>query len=367
MQITVARAKLSEALMELTPLAGKNKVLTMLNNVKFVTKGNRIRLQTTDAETAIRKYIDADSIDQEGSFLVDCAGLNAFVNKTKGDTLTLILEDTTLTVKHAKGKAEFQTLPADDFVEPKQDDDMAEVTLPASSFARLITIARNFVGNDDLRPQMKPIRAIIEGGKLTLCATDTRKMFVDSIMLGPDAPVMQWYIEQSVFGAIISACRNQDDVVVKVSDKNASYRIGATTIFTQQTKGNYPDFNRVIPQNHVIDVVCDKSDIVDAIQRAILFTENVGLLKVSAAPMTMDIRADNLTKLSKAAETLPCIASSEISFGANAPILLECVKACADNDVKMELNDASRPIVFKDSSNPDRTVLCMPMSLMNPQ
>lgn len=367
MQITVSRAKLSEALMELTPLAGKNKVLTILNNVKFVTKGNRIRLQTTDAETAIRKYVDADSIDNEGSFLVDCASLNAFVNKTKSDTLMLILEGTTLTVKHAKGKAEFQTLPADDFVEPKQDDSMAEVTIPASNFARLIAIARNFTGGDDLRPQMKPIRAIIEGSKLTLCATDTRKMFVDSIMLGSDAPEMQWYIEQSVFSSIVAACKNQDDVVVKVSDKNASYRIGTTTIFSQQTKGKYPDFKRVIPQSHAIDVVCDKSDVVDAIQRAILFTENVGLIKVSASPLAMDIQADNLTKLSKAAETLSCTANADITFGANASILLECVKACAANDVAMELNDASRPIVFKDSSNPDRTVLCMPMSLVNPQ
>ena len=107
MQITISRNILAGALADLAPLANKKTTLVILNYVKFVTKGNKIRLQTSDGETSIRKYVEAESIDQDGDFLVDCADLNSFLGKVKGDTLQLTLAGNTLTVKHSKGKAQF--------------------------------------------------------------------------------------------------------------------------------------------------------------------------------------------------------------------------------------------------------------------
>jgi DNA polymerase III sliding clamp (beta) subunit (PCNA family) len=166
MQITISRSVLSEALMELAPLASKKTPLSILNNIKFVTKGNKIRMQPTDTETSIRKYVEAESIDQDGEFLVDCAILTAFVVKTKGETLTLTISDGQLTVKHGRGTASFMTLPNDEFVEPKQDDETTDVSIPASVLAEFIVAAKNFVGDDVLRPQIKPIRAIMKGWRV---------------------------------------------------------------------------------------------------------------------------------------------------------------------------------------------------------
>lgn len=365
MQITISRSVLAEALAVLSPLAGKNKTLPVLNNIKFVTKGNKIRLQTTDGETSIRKYIDAESIDQDGDFLVDCASLNAFVVKTKCDTLTLSIVDNTLTVRHAKGKASFQTLSAQDFVEPLQDEESTEVTVPANALSSLVSIARNFVGNDDYRPMMKPIRAIIENGVLSIVATDTRKMFVDSVSLSADTLDVSWYIEPCVFSSLVKACKGQDSVVVKVSARNVSYRIGATTIYSQQSRARYPDYKRVIPRSHTIDVVCEKGDLADAMQRATLFTEDNNLIKLSVQSLSMDIQAENLGKLQKAVETLSCSSNQEIVFGSNSQILLDCVNACGSNEITLELKDASAPIVVRDKDNANRVVLFMPMALIN--
>lgn len=366
MQITISRNVLAEALAELSPLTGKNRAMLVFNNIKFVTKGDRIRLQTSDGATSIRKYVEAEDIDQDGEFLVDCVSLSTFVGKTKGDTLDFIIDGSTLTVKHVNGQAEFQIQSADNFVEPKQDDDVTELRLPAQILASLISIARNFVGDDLLRPQMRPIRAIVAGGTFTVCATDTRKMFVDSVEIGHVSSSAEWYIEPCAFSAIIKACKGQEEVTVKVSESNVSYRIGQTTIFSQQTKGNYPDFKRVIPQNHAVDVVCDKSDISDAVQRVSLFTEQSGLIKITVSALDMNIYADNLDKLQKSFEVIPCTSNQEIIFGANSEIILDCVNACGAHEITLELTAASRPIVFRDTENPNRTVLCMPMNLTNP-
>ena len=367
MQITISRNILAGALSELAPLASKKTALMILSNVKFVTKGNKIRLQTSDAETSIRKYVDAENIDQDGSFLVDCASLTTFVNKVKGDNLTLTLDENTLTVKHDKGKAEFQTLSADDFPEAKTDGEATEVIIPASALENFVAVASNFVSDDDYRPQMKPIRAIVKGGTLTVCATDTRVLFKDAVTLADCAQEVEWFIEQSAFSSLLKSCKGQENVIVQVSPQNVSYRIGATTIFTQQTEGKFPDFNRVIPASHLIEVTFNKSEAGEAVQRAMLFTEESRLAKIVVSPLTMEVNAQNLAKISKAIETLACKSNAAITFGVNATKFVDCIKACGASDVRMELSDASRPIVFKDGNNPNRVILCMPMTLVNPQ
>lgn len=361
MQITISKSILAGALSELAPLAGKNKVLPILSYIKVVTKGNRIRLQATDAETTIRKYVEAESIDQDCEFLVECAGLNAFINKIKSDTLKLTLDGSTLTVKHSKGKASFQTLSAEDFVEVKQDDNAVEFSLPASKFAEFISIAKNFVGFDDYRPQMKPIRALIEDGTLTVCATDNRKMFVDSVDVVGEIPDVQWFIEPSVFVFVANACKGADFVSIKASKNSVSYRIRATTIFSKQTQGKYPDFRRVIPKEHLIDVEFNKTEAIDAIQRALLFTEDSRMIQIGVTSMAIEVKGENLTKLSKAAETFTCSSNADIIFGANASSFLDGLKACETTNIKMELYDASRPIVFKDADNTRRVAIVMPM------
>lgn len=365
MQITISRNILAGALADLAPLANKKTAIQVLNYVKFVTKGNKIRLQTSDGETSIRKYVEAESIDQDGDFLVDCADLNSFLGKVKGDTLHLTLDGNTLTVKHSKGKAQFQTLPVDDFPEPKQDDETTEVKLQASVLANFVATASNFVSDDDYRPQMKPIRAIVKDGVFVVCATDTRVLFKDAAPIADCNKEVEWYIEPSAFSSLIKACREYEDVIVRVSPQNVSYRVGATTIFTPQTLGKFPDFNRVIPADHAIDVTFKKSEASEAVQRAMLFTEDSKLAKIAVSALAMNVEAENLSKITKAVETFACASNNEIAFGINADKFMDCIKACASDEVKMELSDASRPIVFKDGNNPNRVILCMPMTLLN--
>ena len=213
---------------------------------------------------------------------------------------------------------------------------------------------------------MKPIRAIVKGSTLTVCATDTRVLFKDAVALADCAQEVEWFIEQSAFSSLLKSCKGQENVIVRVSPQNVSYRIGATTIFTQQTTGKFPDFNRVIPVSHLIEVTFNKSEAGEAVQRAMLFTEESRLAKIMVSPLTMEVNAQNLAKISKAIETLACKSNAEITFGVNATKFVDCIKACGASDVRMELSDASRPIVFKDSNNPNRVVLCMPMTLVNP-
>lgn len=365
MKIEISRKVLADALSELAPLAGKKQALMILSNVKCVVKGNRMRMQVSDGTMTIRKYVEIVSSETDGEFITDCASLNNFVGKVKYDFLTITYEDNTLTVKHGKGKAKFPAQSADDFPEVKIDEEATEFNIPANKFSRLLNTAKGFVSTETLRPIMCVVRAKIENGILNMSASDTYQLFTDSTSVETGDLNIEWNVEQYAFSSLIKACKKAETIIVRVSAKNAQYRIADTTIFTQLTQGNFPNIARVIPQTHNIEAACDKMEILDSLNRAMMFTEQSKVIRVNTTPMTMDISVDNLDTMRSAKESIGCTSDGEIVFGVNVAYFINCLNACESQEVVIQLSDPSRPVVIKDKENPERTILCMPMQLNN--
>lgn len=365
MQITISRKTLADALSELTPLAAKKQFLAVLSNLKCVVKGNRMRLQTSDNIMTLRKYVELSSTDGEGEFLIDCAAINNFVSKVKDDSLTLTLSNNILVVKHSKGSAKFPALATDVFPEVSTEDNITEFDLPTVVFSRLVNTAKGFVAVDEFRPIMKNVHVAIDNGLMTVSATDTKQLFTDKVGVDTGDLNVEWNVEQYAIPAIVKACKNTDKVTVRIAERSVQYRFAETIIFTQKTEGNYPNVARVIPQTHVVELTCDKTELSDALSRSMMFVEQSKVAMVKVSPLSLDISVDNIETLRSVNDTVVCSSNGEITFGINSQIFMNCINGCEAQDVIIELNDASRPIAIKDKFNPNRVVICMPMTIIN--
>lgn len=368
MEIIINRKILSGALSEVAPFVSPKAPILILKNIKVVTKGNRVKFEANNTQASVRKYVTAENIDHDGSFLVDCTDINAYIGKCKSDTITLIAEGDTLTVKHQKGKADFQIMRVEEY--PDLDmptEGVTEINLPAALLSECINVARNFVGSDDLRPMLKPIFAYVSHGEFGYCGTDTRKMVVghSPIDVAADTDI-HWYIEPCVFGAVMQACKNTDTVTVKVTPTHVSYRIGDVVIQTVQTQGRFPDFNRAIPKTWNMECAVDRDELIDSLKRTALQCEDSRLVKLDISRMDMTLTADNLEKLKRSFETMPhngC--DGEIKIGLHADYFQDCLGVCGSNEVCLRMSDASRPVLIHQPDNATTTILLMPMTITN--
>lgn len=364
MNITVDLKTLANALADVLPFAPVKSPVAVLKFAKITTKGNRMKIEANDMQAAVRKYITATEIDADGSFLVECEALAKFIAKCKGDIIQLIVDAETLTVKHSKGKASFQVMKTDDYVDFKfPTNDITEITLPGAMLAECVNIAKGFVGTDDLRPQMKPIYAYVKDGEFGYCATDTRKLVHDKNAIDVAAGIdVHWYIEPFVFSALSKSCKGAETVEIRVTPTHVSYRMGDTTISTMQTEGNYPAFERVIPKDWAMECAVDKLELSDSLSRVALFCEDSRLVKFDVSRMDMTISADNTAYLKKSSESIPhngC--NGEIKIGMQADYLTTCLGSCTANELMLRMTDAARPMMIHQAEKPNLTVLLMPM------
>lgn len=366
MKIIINRTALIDALSQVIPFASPKAAISILRYAKVTTKGNRIKFESNDTKASMRRYTEAVEIDQDGNFLVDPTNVFALVSKCKDDNITLTIENESLTVKHSKGSAQFQVMSVEEYPDfDMPTDDITEITLPTSLLLDCIKVGKGFVGSDDLRPTMKAIYAFVKDGEFGYCATDTRKMAADHNAIDNVQGVdVNWYIEPSVFAALTKAAKDIENVIVKVSPSHVSYRLGNTIIQTVQTKGKYPDFNRVIPKSWDMECAVDKNELIDSLKRVALQCDTNRLVKLDISQMDMTITAENFQEMRKASETVQhngC--NRSIMIGMQVDYMLMCLESCVDDEVVLRLTDASRPMMMYQTVKPNATNLLMPMAI----
>lgn len=366
MKITIDRKTFADALSEVAPFAPQKSPLMILKYAKITTKANRMKIEANDTNCGIAKYIDTLECDQDGSFLVEIADLYKFVAKTEGNTIEIETDGTAVKLKHSKGKAEFASQEAEQYPSfKKTEGDALELSLPAAALSEAVSKAKSFVGNDDFRPTMKTIYAYVKDGRFGYCATDTIVMIADSTAVPvPEGTDTHWYIEPAAFSAIAKGCRGIDSATVKIADTTVCYRLGDTVITTTQTKGNYPDFNRVIPKQWSFECRIGRKDLIESIVRVGMFAGDSNLIKLAFSRMDLSVSSSNIENMRSSVESLThngCGGEAVIGFKAEA--LQRCLAVCDEEEACLCLTDSSRPMLIKQDGRPNQTQLLMPMKI----
>lgn len=366
MKITIDRKPFAQALSEVAPFAPSKPTVMVLKNAKITTKDKWMKIEANDTQNSMVKYIPMIECDEDGTFLIEIADINKFVAKVKGDTMEIEAEDNTIRVKHSKGTAEFQTQDAGEFPSFNMPDvESAEISIPTSLLADAIAKGKGFVANDNLRPIMTGIYAYIKDGEFGYCATDTHKL-IHGHEVCPDTKDVHWLIMPAVFNALLTACKSADNAIVKITDSNVQYTIGGTRIQTVQAKGNYPNFQRVIPQSWNIECAVDKSDLTDALGRVSLFCDASECVKLDVTRMDMTLSVDNLDYMKSTKENVAhggC--DGEIKIGVNGGYMADCASVFGLGEILMRMTDPSRPILFAQAGNDRLISLTMPLTLVN--
>lgn len=365
MKITAKTKELARTLAEVAPFAPAKAVINILKYAKVTTKGNRIKIEANDQSSGIVKYMEVMECDQDGTFLIDIAEFSKYISKINSDTVEITAEDDSVSVRHSKGTAEFVTAEAQNYPSfVMKDEECVEVTLPSNLLANVIDKGKGFVGTDVARPIMTAILAYVSEGKFGFCATDTGKLVYGEIDTDIDTEI-KWMIMPGAFGALSKSLAECEDVTVRTNEKHTLYKLGNTQILTAQVAGNFPNFKRVIPENHDLECTVEKNDVLDALKRLTLITDNLNCVKAEITPMDMNLSVDNVNMAKKAVENLPhggC--NGNITIGISSINLAACVGLFREGEIEMLMTDTSRPIVFKHKSNPNLTALSMPMQLV---
>ena len=366
----------SSALLARLQSAGKviasKSTLPILDNFLFHLQDNKLTITASDAEIRLVTSVDVINVEGEGLFVVPPKMLLEPLKKLPEQPLTFSINDDNLEIfiYFENGEYNFIGQKGDNYPQPKPLSEMT-VTLSMESQILLNGVNRTLfaTADDELRPVMNGVYFDIQAENLTFAASDGHKLVRlrnNAVQSEGRASFILPKKPANLFKSLLS--KNAESVKIQFDENNAHITTDNFQMICRLIEGRYPNYNSVIPQDNPNQLTIDRSSLLYALERVIVFSNPASsLVKLQISNDLIVITAQDIDFSTSAEEKINCqYGGMEMSIGFKGTFLIEILNNIDASEVVLSLADPSRSGVItplKDEANEELLMLLMPMVL----
>lgn len=372
----IASKALASTLSGVSKVISSKNTLAILDNFLFEIADGNLKITASDAENTICATLPVSEAEGEGKLCLNARRISDIAKELPNQDSQFTINEATGAVKIDFPGGNFEMVGMDGNMYPSTTGDMTDSVddnrkyiLPAKQILSGIEKTLFAVGNDELRPQMMGIFWDMKEDGITFVATDTRKLvrYIDRTA----APGKEDHFILPFKPAVIlrSLFDSEGDVELTISERSAEFRTADVTLTTRFIKGQFPDYNRVIPRENPLVLTVDRGAFLTAVRRVSVCADPAhGLVKMRLTPQLIEMKVDDPNVNSFAHEKVPCdFTGNELVIGFSGAFLMEIFNTLDTENIIARLADPSRPGVFEpDTNEPDTEmiVILMPMSIV---
>lgn len=369
-KFTINAKPFADALSAMMRVVPAKSPIAVLENFKIeVPEGEGIKITASDTDHTAIISVAPMVIDGNGSVCINAKRLTDLIRKLEGEATVDVSDKCEVSIKTTTGIYHLQGFDAKEYPVRQKSDDYKVVELSTEDLLRGISSVAYAVGTDDIFPQMKGIRVDISPEKnknIVFVATDSRKLVKHTEQFdGLGLLDIGITISAKTANLVQTMLGKEPTIFIELSEGKAVFRNDSVVIESALIKGNYPDYNRVIPNENPIKATIDRLALSKAISRVSQFAESgVNLIAMQfGGMMGLTIESKDMAMATSGREVVPCDISKEITIGFNADILLSVLSNLEGEQIEIAMSDASRPAVIRSVGNGNTIALLMPMSL----
>jgi len=372
MKITVETKVFSNAVKPLKALVNQKATMPSLLNIHFKGENGVLSLITSDLECTMRIDVPYVSDDQgRWEFLANAELLNNMLATIKDSSISLVITDdlSSCTIITNKGKFNFPCENADSYIQANFEIEGKGIEVNSKAFTSAIKKSQKFQSVDTSRPQMQGTFVSAKESSITIYATDAHRMYKGVVKTESVQEEEITAIIPQKATTLLQGLIGDDNITIKISDKNILMKNANTSFLFQMVEGNYPKCESIIPKNKDYKLIISKEELNDNIKQVQIFADKSnGCVKIENTEKGM-IMSANDSETQKTAKvlvdkrnikenTLP----TDFVIGFKAPFLLDCINTPNDDNVSVYFNTPQKPIlIFNEDNEEEETILLMPI------
>ena len=349
MKFRISKEAFLDGLQKVQHVVSTRTTLPILSNVLLVAKDGRLQFTTTDLDVGMTGSVEAQ-IEKEGSTTLPAKRLVSIVRELPASEVEVAVD----AKNHASirsgpsffkiiglGEAEFPPLP--DFAGAK------EFKIPQIVLRDGLKKTSYAISTDETRYVLNGIFTSFRDGKLTLVATDGRRLaMVDADLEFPASHETDVIIPAKAVQELQRLLGDAGDVIVKLSDSQISFTVGDNRLCSKLIEGNYPNYRQVIPGDGNERVVIPREALLDTVRRvSLLSSEKSNSVKFVFSENRIEVTA-NSPDVGEAQEWMDVIYQGppmQIAF--NPEFIQAPLRNLDTNDVYLDLIDEMSPGVLR--------------------
>jgi len=366
MKFTCEKATLAREVSIAQEIVASKNALSIMSNVLLDARDGHLSIRATDIKVGFETAIPVD-VASSGTSTVFCDKLSGILSTLPEGELELEQDEQKVIIKPSFKKVRFQikTISSEKFPELPQANEGTWFSMPARELKEMIHQSVFAVSDDETRYFMNGVYMEKVDGHLVMVATDGRRLaYVRKIVDGSVPDFKGIIIPPKLLGIVARRAPDEGTIDLAVSDKNLFVRFGTYRLSTVLIEGQFPNYQKVIPESQRNVIMVKRSDLLEALKRVAIFVEhksgrtyftlNSGVLAISSEE----------SELGTAREEVPCrYEGPEVVIALNYKYVEEPLKAMASENVLIEFTEAAKAITLAPDPKADYFHIVMPMTV----
>jgi DNA polymerase-3 subunit beta len=271
-------------------------------------------------------------------------------------------DDKNLEISSGNNQFRLNVMSPDDFPAFPEVESQVEIELEGRNLLKALRQVKKSISKDETRPVLNGGLLEVKGQKLRLVATDSYRLSLADIEVRK-ATEATAIIPGKVLEEIERIIpTGREKVVLLLSNSQAMVKAGKVTLVTRLVEGNFPKYERIIPEKFSTEVELDKQELESLLARAIIVAEknmvvNVG---VSSKKVTVFARSEGIGELAG-----EIVARGEVkeklNIAFNVRYFLDGVSSLSGETVSLAINSNSAPVMISSPGKDRFKYIVMPV------
>lgn len=285
METICSQKKLNNGLDLVKKAIGKS--LPILSCVLISAKEDKIELSATNLEIGIKHRLSAQ-VKKEGQIVIPATLFSDFVERLPDKDVELVIQKNILKIKCGKFIAKINGLDTKDF--PVIPEIKSEISrkIKQNVLKEALSQVGEVASTSEARPEISGIFVNSTKESTKFAATDSFRLAEKTI--------------QAQFGQAIILPRQTVQELIRILDDKGKqakisldnnqilFNLGRTQVISRLIEGQYPDYQKIIPQDFETKVIINRRKLINNITIASLFAERTNEIQFIVEPQKSQIK-----------------------------------------------------------------------------
>ncbi|MAG13587.1 MAG: DNA polymerase III subunit beta [Spirochaetales bacterium] len=347
-------------------IISSRNTLSILSNVLIEAQESSLSIKATDLKVSFETVIPVD-IQEMGATTVYCDKFLGILRSLPDGDVEFELQDQRLDIRPMLRKIDFQlkSIASDKFPELQETADENYFEIPQKDLLEMISQTIFAVSDDETRYFMNGVYMENIDGQLIMVATDGRRLSFISKEVDTNISTFDGVIIPPKILSLIKKLSSGEGILsLAVTEKSVFVKFDNQRLSSNLIEGQFPNYKRVIPETQDHEIVVDKGELVDALNRVSLLAEQKSRrIFVTVNENSLLLHCEE-SDIGVAREEIVCrYEGPEISLALNYLFLVEPLRVMDEESVSIKFTDSKKAISLLPSEEKDYVHVVAPMQL----
>jgi DNA polymerase-3 subunit beta len=364
MKFTCERSVLLKEIAIAQEIIASKNAISILSNIYIEAEDDTLSIKATDLKVYFETKVPVIVLEP-GAATVFGDKFLGILNSIPDGELEFEQADTKITIRPTSKKVRFQLKSIvsekfPDFPEPKQE---RLFEMPIKDFKEMILQTVFAVSDDETRYFLTGVFFEKKEDKLVMVATDGRRLAY--INKEEEQEIQNFsgiIIPPKILHIIMKRAGDEGLIAISVTDKVIFVRFGSYNLSSVLIEGQFPNYQRVIPESQSYSFSVNRLETLDALKRVSLLVEQKShRVYIKIAPGALSIASEE-SDIGAATEEIPCkYEGDEVSIALNYRYIEEPFKVMNESEISIHFTDINKAITIMPEPQKDFFHIVMPM------